>query len=449
MVQRFETSSGAGGSLTQSGQPTLQEGLEQLGAQVSAQVSAQVAEGLAALGNSAARVRAPRPFNLGLSSFALRRLLAARLQCGTLTLVTPHGERITNVGHTAGPHAELVVNRWRALRRLLIGGDLGFAEAYVDGDWDSPDLARFIEFAAHNAEVTESQSDGTFWNRLARRLGHRTRANTKRGARRNIEAHYDLGNDFYAAWLDAGMTYSSALYVEPGMSLEAAQAAKQGRVLELLDVQPGTSVLEIGCGWGALAERLARAGARVTGITLSPAQLAVAAPRVQGLPAELRLQDYRDVTGTFDRVVSIEMLEAVGAAYWQDFFAKLNACLAPGGRAVLQVISIAEDRFATYLRRPDYIQRHIFPGGMLPTVEIMRREIERGGLRLESLDRFGQSYAATLAEWHRRFDAAWDLLRAQGFDESFYRKWKYYLQYCEGGFRAGAIDVGLYTIVKA
>ncbi len=187
---------------------------------------------------------------------------------------------------------------------------------------------------------------------------------------------------------------------------------------------------------------------RVTGVTLSPAQLQAARARVAGLPAEMRLQDYRDVTGTFDHIVSIEMLEAVGAAHWQAYFAKLQACLAPGGRAVLQVITIAEDRFSTYLRRPDFIQRHIFPGGMLPTVEIMRREIEAAGLSLEGLERFGESYARTLSEWHQRFDAAWETVRAQGFDERFRRKWRFYLQYCEGGFRAGAIDVGLYTIVK-
>jgi cyclopropane-fatty-acyl-phospholipid synthase len=392
---------------------------------------------------------APRMGGQGFAAWMLRRIITARLHFGTLTVVTPGGARVANPGLNAGPHAELVLRNWRALRRLLLGGDLGFAEAYLDGDWDSPDLATFIELAALNAPVVEEHSEGTLLSRIFRRRQHRARANTKRGARRNIEAHYDLGNDFYAAWLDPGMTYSSALYTAPQQSLEAAQTAKQDRVLNLLKFQPGAKLLEIGCGWGALAERLARAGAQVTGITLSPSQLAVAKQRVAGLPADMRLQDYRDVTGTFDCIVSIEMLEAVGAAYWPDFFARLQSRLAPGGRAVLQVISIAEDRFASYLRRPDFIQRHVFPGGMLPTVDIMHREIERAGLRLESLERFGQSYAATLAEWHRRFEAAWGALSHQGFDEAFYRKWKYYLQYCEGGFRAGAIDVGLYTIVKA
>jgi cyclopropane-fatty-acyl-phospholipid synthase len=390
-----------------------------------------------------------RAVRRGLAGHVLRKLVSSRLQCGALVITTPAGVRVANPGMGPGPHAEIVLHRWRALRRLLFGGDLGFAEAYLDGDWDSPDISAFIELAARNFAVAEAHGDGTLVARLAARLRHAARRNSRRGARRNIEAHYDLGNDFYAAWLDRGMSYSSALYTDSDMSLEAAQAEKQARVQGLLNPSPGQHVLEIGCGWGGLAAMLAqRAGVRVTGVTISPAQLAAASARVAGLPAEMRLQDYRDISGTFDAVVAIEMLEAVGAAHWQDFFAKLQSCLVPGGRAVLQVITIAEDRFASYLRRPDFIQRHIFPGGMLPTVDILRREIEAAGLSLVSLERFGESYAKTLSEWHRRFEAAWESVRAQGFDERFRRKWRFYLQYCEGGFRAGAIDVGLYTIVK-
>jgi cyclopropane-fatty-acyl-phospholipid synthase len=394
--------------------------------------------------------QAGRPgLRAGLAGYMLRRLVGTKLRCGSLVITTPAGVRVANSGTARGPEAEIVLHRWRAMRRLLFGGDLGFSEAYLDGDWDSPDISAFIELAALNYEAAEAQSDGTALLRMLGRWRHRARRNTRRGSRRNIEAHYDLGNDFYAAWLDAGMSYSSALYTDSEMTLEAAQAQKQARVLALLKARAGQHVLEIGCGWGGLAALLAaEAGVTVTGVTLSPAQLEAARTRVAGLPAEMRLQDYRDVTGTFDHVVCIEMLEAVGAAHWQDYFAKLQACLAPGGRAVLQVITIAEDRFSTYLRRPDFIQRHIFPGGMLPTVEIIRREIDAAGLSLEGLERFGESYARTLSEWHRRFDAAWDTVRAQGFDERFRRKWRFYLKYCEGGFRAGAIDVGLYTIVK-
>jgi cyclopropane-fatty-acyl-phospholipid synthase len=386
----------------------------------------------------------------GIAAWTLRRLMVARLQCGALAVRTPEGVLVANGGTAAGPQAELILHRWRALRRLLFGGDLGFAEAYLDGDWDSPDLAAFIELAARNQAVAELHSEGTLLSRLLRRAFHAARGNSNRQARRNIAAHYDLGNEFYAAWLDRGMTYSSAICLEPGMTLEAAQAAKLDRVRRLLDVREGARVLEIGCGWGGMAETLARdAGATVTGITLSRAQVTYARRRLAGLRAQVDLRDYRDERGIYDRIVAIEMFEAVGAAYWQDFFARVHACLAPGGRVVLQVISIAEDRFEAYVRRPDFIQHHIFPGGMLPSVEIMRREIAGAGFKLVSLERFGHGYAATLAEWHRRFEAAWEQLRQQGFDERFRRKWIYYLQYCEGGFRAGAIDVGLYTIVKA
>ena len=385
--------------------------------------------------------------NLG--AFALRRILSSRLQQGCLTITTPSGMRVANPGAGPGPDAELTLHRWRALRRLLFGGDLGLAEAYLDGDWDSPDLAALIELAALNAPVTEPQFEGSLVSRFLRRLAHARHANTKPRARKNIEAHYDLGNDFYRRWLDDGMTYSSALFRKPGMTLEDGQRAKQDRVIEMLGLGQGARVLEIGCGWGGLAEALVqRAGAHVTGVTLSPAQVQYAQSRLAGQHAEIRLQDYRDLQGSFDAVVSIEMLEAVGAAYWPDYFARLHSILKPGARAVLQVISIAEDRFETYLRRPDFIQQHIFPGGMLPTVEIMRREIAGAGLKLVSLESFGQSYATTLAEWHRRFEEAWHELHSQGFDERFRRKWRYYLQYCEGGFRAGAIDVGLYTLVK-
>jgi cyclopropane-fatty-acyl-phospholipid synthase len=386
----------------------------------------------------------------GAAAWMLRQLISARLEYGSLTVRTPEGIRVANPGAAPGPQAELTLHRWRALRRLLLGGDLGFAEAYLDGDWDSPDLASMIELAARNRAAEETHASGTFISRMLRRRKHASRDNSRRRARRNIEAHYDLGNDFYAAWLDSGMTYSSALYAAPDLTLEAAQRAKQDRVLDLLDVRRGARVLEIGCGWGGLAERVARDfGAVVRGITLSPAQQEYAAARLASLPADILLRDYRDEHGTYDRIVAIEMLEAVGAAYWQEFFARIQTCLAPGGRAVLQVISIAADRFEAYLRRPDFIQHHVFPGGMLPTIEIMRREIARAGLKLVSQEQFGQSYAATLAEWHNRFELVWDQLRRQGFDDRFRRKWKYYLKYCEGGFRAGAIDVGLYTIVKA
>jgi len=387
-----------------------------------------------------------------LSRVFLRRLMN-QMVLGSITVQTPAGDLLDHVAQQPGPHATLVIHRWRAVRRLLIDGQIGFGESYMDGDWSSPDLTALIELAALNQDELADTFVGTRIARLIERVRHAARANTKWRSRRNIEAHYDLGNEFYAAWLDSGMSYSSGIY-EPGCaSLEAAQDAKQARVIERLGLQGGERVLEIGCGWGGLAERLIReCGCHVTGLTLSPAQLEHARLRLeQSAPGrhDLRLQDYRDVAGVFDRIVSIEMLEAVGADYWPLYFDRLRACMADGGRAVLQVITIAERYCASYRRDPDFIQRHIFPGGMLPSVEQLRAQIGRAGLALRSAEHFGASYAATLAEWRRRFDDAWPRLHPLGFDERFRRKWEYYLAYCEAGFRAGSIDVGLYELCHA
>jgi len=377
--------------------------------------------------------------------------LGAQLRVGHLRVVTPGGEAMNFIGSAPGPEATLVLQRWRTLRRLLRDGDIGLAEAYMDGDWSSPDVAALIEFGARNDDALAPVIDGIAPLRLLRRLRHRLRANTRAGSRRNIIEHYDLGNDFYAAWLDRGMSYSAALYTGAGQSLEDAQRAKQDRVVELLAPEAGHRVLEIGCGWGGLIRYIvARSGAGVTGITLSPAQHAYARDALADLPgAEVRLQDYREVMGTYDRIVSIEMIEAVGEAYWPIYFATLKARLATGGVAVLQAITIDRRRFESYRAATDFIQRYIFPGGMLPTTALLREQVEAAGLRLLESQRFGEGYARTLAEWNRRFQAAWPEIAAMGFPERFRRMWEYYLLYCEAGFRAGAIDVGLYRIEHA
>jgi cyclopropane-fatty-acyl-phospholipid synthase len=390
---------------------------------------------------------------INLSSIFLSRLMR-RMVLGSLAVHTPAGDRIDHVASRPGPHAVLILHRWRAMRRLLLDGQIGFAESYIDGDWSSPDLTALIELAALNQDELSDTFAGTRLARLIERFRHGARANTPRRSKRNIEAHYDLGNAFYAAWLDRGMTYSSGIY-DPGCAtLEDAQDAKQARIIDRLGLQGGERVLEIGCGWGGLAERLIRdCGCHVTGLTLSPAQLEHARLRLgdAGLDGshDLRLQDYRDVAGTFDRIVSIEMLEAVGAEYWPLYFERVRSCLAERGRAVLQVITIAERYYESYRRDPDFIQRHIFPGGMLPSVSLLTAQVERAGLALRSVEHFGASYAATLAEWRRRFEIAWPRLRLLGFDDSFRRKWEYYLAYCEAGFRAGSIDVGLYEVSHA
>lgn len=378
--------------------------------------------------------------------------LTRKVEYGQLLIQLPSGEAIHCAGPHPGPVGTIVLHRWRALRRMVVGGDIGFAEAYMSGDWSTPDLTGLIEVAARNHRTVIPALDGTWPVRLFNRAAHLLRGNTKRGSRRNIPAHYDLGNAFYAEWLDGGMTYSSGLYAGDDTSLERAQAAKQELAIGALALSGGERVLEIGCGWGGLAERLAREqGCHVTGLSLSPSQLSYARERLAGMdlrPGRVAYiqRDYRDMDGTFDRIVSIEMLEAVGKEYWDTYFATIRDRLRPGGIAVLQVITMADERYASYERGTDFIQRYIFPGGMLPSPSVMREKIAAVGLNLDGVRTFGESYARTLADWRARFLNAWPRLSRMGFDARFQRKWEYYLSYCEAGFRAGAIDVGLYRL---
>jgi len=384
-------------------------------------------------------------------SFGLRMVqsLINRVEIGHLTIETPTGVRLSS-SQTAepGPVAVLILHRWRALRRIAMAGDIGFADGYIDGDWSSPTLTALIELAALNQERLAREFQGMATVRLFHWLYHLSRANTKTGSRRNIVAHYDLGNDFYSTWLDQGMSYSSALYTSADQTLESAQIAKQDRVLELLDPRSGDKILEIGCGWGGLAERLVEhTDCSVTGVTLSPAQLEYAQERLAGR-ADLRFQDYRDTDGIFDKVVSIEMFEAVGAAYWPVFFETLRKRLKPNGIAVLQVITIDHVWFDEYRRTVDFIQRYIFPGGLMPSREALCDEFDRAGFRLTHSETFGQSYARTLAEWRERFHRAWPAIASMGYAANFKRLWEYYLSYCEAGFRDGRINVGLYRIER-
>lgn len=381
------------------------------------------------------------------------RWFVSDLGFGQLSIETPGGGKLEISGRQAGPHAQLKIQSWTFLARLALGWDIGFAESFLAGDWSTPDLPALLRFLSSNANMVGTSGSFRLPPAL-RRIRHGMNRNTHRGSRRNIAAHYDLGNAFYAQWLDPGMMYSSGLYCAKHSTLPDAQEAKLARVAELLDLTGGERVLEIGCGWGGLAERLAeRHGCRVTGLTLSSEQLDYARERIARSPAhaqvEFLLQDYRDVDGTFDRIVSIEMLEAVGEAYWSLYFKKLRSCLRPGGVAVLQVITIDKQHFEDYRRRPDFIQRYIFPGGMLPTAEIINSHAEAAGLRLSASECFGDSYARTLGDWSANFRQAWPAIRMMGFDERFRRMWDYYLAYCQAGFEAGTIDVGLYKIVHA
>ena len=385
--------------------------------------------------------------------FRMLRRMSSQFQSGRLIIQMPTGQRIEHAAKAPGPEATLILHNWRTIRELIVRGDIGFAEAFMGGDWSTPDLTALIEWASRNLDALERTITGFYPMRLLNKLRHARRANTTRRSRYNISAHYDLGNDFYASWLDPSMSYSSAIFADPDQSLEAAQRVKRDRVIDRLGLSSGEHVLEIGCGWGAVATELAeRHGCRVTGLTLSQAQLDYAKRQIDGAglsaSADLRLQDYREVTGTFDRIVSIEMIEAVGQKYWPTYFDVIRERLRPGGVAVVQAITIAESRFESYSRNPDFIQRYIFPGGMLPSREAIRQHVARAGLVLRSEEMFGPSYARTLAEWRRRFQQAWPSIKALGFDMQFKRMWEYYLAYCEAGFRTAALDVGLYSIVR-
>lgn len=389
----------------------------------------------------------------GFGARMVRRLVSG-LRHGRLRVVLPSGAVIDKTGDHDGPEAAIVIRRWRTLRRVVAAGDIGFAEAYMDGDWTTPDLTAVIQLAARNSDALEPAIMGSLAMRMVNRVRHILRPNSRNGSRKNIEAHYDLGNDFYKQWLDPSMLYSSAIWADHTPDLESAQQHRLDRIREGLELKGGETVLEIGCGWGALAEHLAvEADAKVTGITLSPSQLAwakeVAHRSGKGELIDLRIQDYRDVEGQFDRIVSIEMFEAVGEAYWPSYFNTIRERLKRGGTALLQIISIEEKRYQSYRKNADFIQKYVFPGGFLPSDSALAAEIRRAGLALSKVEHFGRSYARTLAEWRNRFRAAWPSIAPLGFDQRFQRLWDYYLSYCEAGFAEGSINVGFYTLKHA
>jgi len=409
----------------------------------------------------AAIAASPRAFGrlpeLAGASTAFRfvaRVMARHWQKGDLTFVMPSGRELRLKGGEPGIDARIVVHDSRFMRRVLASGDIGFAEGYMAGEWETPDLSAVLCAMSLNFDKLSRVFLGNPALRLANYVGHLLRANTRKGSRKNIHAHYDLGNAFYSRWLDPTMTYSSARYQRPDQPLAEAQTEKYRALAQSMDLRAGQSVLEIGCGWGGFAEYAAKeVGARVTGITISTEQYAFARQRLfdQGLNdrAEIRMIDYRDVEGQFDRVASIEMFEAVGERYWPTYFGKIRDVLAPGGRAGLQIITIRDEFFEGYRRRADFIQKYIFPGGMLPSEERLKVQTDRAGLAWTGLSRFGQDYADTLAEWSHRFDSAWNDIARLGFDERFRKLWRFYLSYCEAGFRTGRTNVVQLGLLKA
>ena len=371
--------------------------------------------------------------------------LLDRMTVGTLQLITPEGETLT-FGSGCKPYATLELYSWKALKTIFRKGDVGLAEAYRDGLVSCDDLTALARLGIANQKVLNKAVHGSAMMRLAYRLRHLLNINTRRGSKRNIQAHYDLGNDFYSLWLDETMTYSSALFKKGSEEdLATAQTAKYQRILGLTGAQAGDTILEIGCGWGGFAEHAAGQGIKVYGVTLSHEQLDYARERVQsaGLSelASFELRDYRDLQGQFDHIVSIEMIEAVGERYWNSYFQQIKRLLKPTGNAVIQSITIDDRHFENYRNGSDFIQQYIFPGGMLPSPQRLANLVLENNMHFETMHGFGRDYAETLRRWRAAFELQLQRIQRRGFDEEFIRLWRFYLSYCEAAFDEEQIDV--------
>ena len=392
--------------------------------------------------------QAKRPAAMKILSLLLRNV-----KFGQIQLALPDGEILTFGRKSPDGPAVLKVHNMAFFNRTLRHGAMGFAESYMDGEWSSPDLAKLLILLNSNMTMLQQSIGKNRFTQWINRIIHILRPNTREGAKRNIHAHYDLGNEFYALWLDATMTYSSALFRDSQQTLRDAQNEKYRALAASTDIGPDDHVLEIGCGWGGFAEFAAREiGCKVTGITISNEQLAFAKNRIAmaGLQdkVDFKFCDYRDLTEKYDRIVSIEMFEAVGESYWPTYFDQVHACLKPGGKAGLQIITIAKERFDSYRKKTDFIQRYIFPGGMLPSPERLDGEFANADLKLVAREDFAADYARTLAEWRHRFLEVWPEVQALGFDARFRNMWEYYLAYCEAGFTTRSIDVSHFTLMR-
>ena len=379
--------------------------------------------------------------------------LVGKLNSGRVDFILPDGRRFRAEGSKPGPVAEVTINNPDVFARLVREGDLGFCDAYLDGWWTTPDLQAFMDFIHADNDDMYDGFPGMAVVRAWEKARFWFQSNTKRQALKNISYHYDLGNDFYSLWLDDTMTYSSALFNTSQESLEKAQIAKYASMVDQMGVKPGDHVLEIGCGWGGFAEYAAKErGLKVTGLTISKEQLDYANKRIKskGLSdkVNLKLQDYRDETGVYDGVASIEMFEAVGEKYWPVYFDKIKQCLKPGKQATLQIITIQDARWDVYRKSVDFIQKYIFPGGMLPSPSVLRQEIHRAGLSVQHSIEFGKSYSQTLRRWFEVFNNKWDNISAMGFDDRFRRMWNFYLTSCAATFESGNCDVTQITLQK-
>ena len=378
---------------------------------------------------------------------------AQRISRGQLDITLPDGRLFRAIGKQEGPVAAVHIHDPDVFARLLRDGELGFCDAYLEQGWSSPDLQAFLDLMNAGNEVLYRGFPGKGLLKAYERLRHILRSNSKARARKNIAYHYDLGNAFYAKWLDETMTYSSALFKTGNEPLAVAQRAKYAALVDALNVKEGDHILEIGCGWGGFAEYAAKErGLRVTGLTISAEQLHYAQARMARAGVadrvDLRMQDYRDEHGVYDGIASIEMFEAVGEKYWPVYFDKLQGCLKPEARACLQIITLQEARFEVYRKGVDFIQKYIFPGGMLPSKTVLQQQVLKAGLEEVGCLEFGESYSKTLRHWHERFNADWADISQMGFDERFRRMWNFYLTSCAASFRGGNCDVVQITLVK-
>ena len=385
--------------------------------------------------------------------FRLFAKVAANAEAGALIITLPTGINIGFGNPSAEVNGTMVLRNYAVARRTLLGGDIGFFESFAADEWDSPNLSETLFVIALNTAQLQRGFHASTLVSWLDRFRHKLRANSKSGSKRNIAAHYDLGNEFYEKWLDDTMTYSSAKFESQNDPLSKAQLNKYRSLADQIGLQSDDKVLEIGSGWGGFAEFAAKnLGASVTGLTLSKEQLDYSQQRIfkEGLAEKVkfRLQDYRDVDEAYDKIASIEMFEAVGREYWQTYFSKVRDSLKPGGVAGFQVITIADGLYEQYSRATDFIQKYVFPGGMLPSPPLLKSQIETAGLTLQDATAFGQDYARTLAVWHDRFLGAWEEIRPLGFDDRFKKLWRFYLSYCEAGFKAGSTDVYQVSAVR-
>lgn len=385
--------------------------------------------------------------------FAQAFAMCKRMNHGRLDIVLQDGRVFRAQGDKPGPAAEIVLHNPDCFARLIREGDLGFCDAYLDGWWSTPDLQALMDLVHMDNDTIYDGFPGQALVRMFEKLRFWLHRNNRAQARKNISYHYDLGNDFYKLWLDDTMTYSSALFETGQESTEAAQTAKYASMIDQMGAQPGDHVLEIGCGWGGFAEYAAgERGLKVTGLTISKEQLKFARERIEkaGLSdkVDLKLQDYRDEKGVYDGIASIEMFEAVGEKYWPVFFDTLRDRLKPGRNATLQIITVADRRWEVYKRGVDFIQKYIFPGGMLPSPSVLRAQVDQAGLRFVQSMEFGPSYDLTLRRWHETFNEKWDQIAEMGFDDRFRRMWNFYLTSCASAFDSTNVDVTQITVKR-